>query len=205
METQRQDLMETEHDLEEIIEKEAEMQTQNQHMRRQLMQCSQLIQENQTLKDDQALLTQELKRLQVETKQLKVGACPCCLSSQPHASLVCMGHGLFPGLARCCPECACLAEWLATAAARRLSNQPHKTHAHRFRIERQEPIWRTTTPGSWVTTCPASCRMCAMCTPWRWCRSSAPSPLVLSQPRVPARLPCADGWLCPLVARACLE
>jgi hypothetical protein len=75
METQRQDLMETEHDLEEIIEKEAEMQTQNQHMRRQLMQCSQLIQENQTLKDDQALLTQELKRLQVETKQLKVGPC----------------------------------------------------------------------------------------------------------------------------------
>eukprot|EP01047_Picozoa_sp_COSAG01_P137468 COSAG01_NODE_67992_length_265_cov_0.921687_1_plen_54_part_01 len=54
MESQRQDLMETEHDLEEIIEKEAEMQTQNQHMRRQLMQCSQLIQENQTLKDDQA-------------------------------------------------------------------------------------------------------------------------------------------------------
>lgn len=67
----REELMETERDLEDTLEKETALETQNQHMRRQLMQCSQLVQENQTLKDDQTLLTQELKRMQVETKQLQ--------------------------------------------------------------------------------------------------------------------------------------
>lgn len=49
----------------ETIEKEALLDKANQKMKAQIAQASQLIHENEALKDDQALLTQELKRMQV--------------------------------------------------------------------------------------------------------------------------------------------
>eukprot|EP01052_Picozoa_sp_SAG31_P037324 SAG31_NODE_4803_length_2947_cov_1.853230_3_plen_237_part_00 len=60
------EMTETERDLEESIEKEAMLEKANSKMKTQIGQAAQLIHENEALKDDQALLTQELKRMQVE-------------------------------------------------------------------------------------------------------------------------------------------
>jgi myosin heavy subunit len=65
------EMNETERDLEETIEKEAILDKANQRMKAQIAQASHLIHENEALKDDQALLTQELKRMQIETQQMR--------------------------------------------------------------------------------------------------------------------------------------
>jgi myosin heavy subunit len=68
------EMNETERDLEETIEKEAILDKANQRMKAQIARASQLIHENEALKDDQALLTQELKRMQMEMQQKKDNA-----------------------------------------------------------------------------------------------------------------------------------
>jgi hypothetical protein len=71
MDALKAEMNETERDLEETIEKEAILDRANQRMKAQIAQASQLIHENEALKDDHALLTQELKRMQIEMQQMK--------------------------------------------------------------------------------------------------------------------------------------
>ena len=60
-----QDLTETERDLEAEIEEKEELKKSGAAMRRQLTAYAAVVAENQSLKADQDLLTQELKRMQV--------------------------------------------------------------------------------------------------------------------------------------------
>ena len=66
-----QDLFETERDLEAEIEEKEELKKAVATLQKQLAQYAAVVSENQTLKTDQDLLTQELKRMQVEALQLK--------------------------------------------------------------------------------------------------------------------------------------
>ena len=78
-----QDLTETERDLEAEIEEKEELKKSGAAMRRQLTAYAAVVAENQSLKADQDLLTQELKRMQVPSDPPLPSPCP--LSFRPNA------------------------------------------------------------------------------------------------------------------------
>eukprot|EP01045_Picozoa_sp_COSAG04_P039812 COSAG04_NODE_11339_length_715_cov_1.191558_1_plen_188_part_10 len=81
-----QDLTETERDLEAEIEEKEELKKSGAAMRRQLTAYAAVVAENQSLKADQDLLTQELKRMQVRSHS------PLCTLCPPLPPLLVVAH-----------------------------------------------------------------------------------------------------------------